>query len=57
MNSYLTSFTGDQHLFIYFFAPKHGLQELSSLTRDGTSDHGSEPTESQLMDCQGVPTR
>ena len=56
MNSYLTSFTGDQHFF-FFFAPQHGLQELSSLTRDRTSDHGSETTESQLMDCQGVPTR
>ena len=41
----------------FFFAPHHGLQELSSLTRDGTSGHGSENTEPQPMDCQEIPTQ
>ena len=43
-------------LFLFFFlATQGGLQNLSSLTRGSNLGSGSESTESQLLDHQGIP--
>ena len=41
--------------FVSFLAILHGLQDLSSLTRDRTHALSSENMESQPLDCQGIP--
>ena len=41
--------------FVLFLAAPHGLQDPSSPTRGQTCTLGSESTESQPLDCQGIP--
>ena len=39
----------------FFFSTPHSLWDLSSWTRDQTQALGGENTESQLLNCQGIP--